>query len=262
MYQREITQEQVVACVSEMMSTTGEPDARSIATTPTTASNNNSRTLSSSDNKEISVVVAADHKTVVTTFRTTQKIVAFPADQALTLKKLGLLQEMRTQLAILLHYNNETESFELSGNPRAVDMAIRRLKSHKKTKTHNSYVVKVPSATNTCGKIIGRRGCTINLIQKVCNIRSIDVQWDKETKQIVLTTITLLNYAERGNLYRLVDDVIHNHPLETLELGREPYNDVDSPALSKTDDKVSCKGSRPSRKAKAFAHASKTASLN
>lgn len=231
MYSRDISKDEVLQCLE------AKESAAKI-----TGGEKRMTTLSGD---KIGMVVDKEREAVVTAFVTAEKTYPYPPELALTLQKLGLFQEMRDHLSILLRYNDDTKEFEFSGNERAIACAIRRLESHSRPEGGKGCIVKVPSERNQTGKVIGSRGSTINKIKKICGICRIDVRWEEESKQLVLTTTLLLDEQQRGNLYRLVDDVIHNRPLEALTA-----TSIQEETPKTGDDKMKSKGSRQSRKAK------------
>ena len=89
MHLRQITKEQVVECYESAR----QKDSKMPSS---------STVISSPDQPDISLVVTSDRKTVKTAIGTTKEALPYPAGQALTLRKLGLFQEMRTQLNIFV----------------------------------------------------------------------------------------------------------------------------------------------------------------
>ena len=81
-----------------------------------------------------------------------------------------------------------------------------------------SKTLRIPSQNDTCGRIIGKRGVTINEIKKICNIeRNLTVEWDEDEKEIVLTSLLLLSKSTIDKLKICVDSVIHGRSLSSLE---------------------------------------------
>jgi hypothetical protein len=197
MHQRDITKEQVSDCYDE-------------ATKTMTMSSTGAHAASASVGTTAIVLGGDDMKTVVTAIATDTDILPFEPDHTLVLQKCGLLREMRSQLGIGIDYNTELKVFEFSGNGRALELAKRRLLNDS-----GVSIVKVPSLKDCCGKIIGTGGRTIKRIQQLCNIPGhVNVSWDEESKHMILLTPQALDEQNKGSLYRIVDDIVHNRPWE------------------------------------------------
>jgi predicted RNA-binding protein YlqC (UPF0109 family) len=120
----------------------------------------------------------------------------------------GLIQTIREQLHIGIQYFDTEQVFELTcSNPTAIERAKYRLDRAAPTA---NCIVRVTSAKDTCGLIIGKKGQTINRIRNKLGMihKKLQVRWDEEAREIVITSQVPYSEECRGRLFLVVDDII------------------------------------------------------
>eukprot|EP00956_Cyclotella_meneghiniana_P041319 scaffold222481_cov36-Cyclotella_meneghiniana.AAC.1 len=190
MHERKITEDQLLKCYHE----------------GTRCKQSDGTTLHRNSMMEIIV----SGKTVMTAIAIIKESYPFPSGRALALRKAGIFQAIRDELDIRVSYDEQTKTFQLEGHDDGIRRAKHRL---EKLSENNETTIRIPSNNDICGRVIGSRGVMIEEIKEKCGIKSLSVQWEEESKEIILSSPFYISEVGTARLHILIDDVIHQRSL-------------------------------------------------